>query len=951
VATRIFVVAIIVSTLAVLPAFAAEGFGIAPGSFTAGSYGSDGAGALGEGATPDSQAGDHPYQATVTFALNATTDASAGVVPVGYAKDVAVQLPPGFVGDPNATPHCSQPILIQTSFCPNDTVIGVAHVRIVVGIARDMFLPVYNMSPSGGQLALFAFHIPNPSENVFIHVHVRAAGDYGVTATITDIPQSGPLLLSTLTLWGVPPDPSHDPFRGSFVPETRSPGTGCLIMETGASRGTCPSDTPPRALLTNPTLCDGRSLSTTLALDSWESPGPLQASGPPDLSDPAWQTGQAASPALAGCERLAFDPSLRLTSETTRVDTPTGYELDLRVPQTDSPHGLATPELRHATVTLPAGVAISPAAADGLQGCTPEQIALHSEAAVSCPDASKLATVTVSSPALPRGADGAEGTLGGFLYLGQAPAGPISGPPYMVYLTVAGYGLTVKLAGQVVPNPATGQLTTTFAENPPLPFDDLRLAFFGGPRAALSNPPACGSYTTASQLTPFSSAVAATPSSSFTTSWDGAGAPCPSPMPFGPSFAGGTTGTSAGAFTTFALNVSRVDGQQLLSGISLTTPPGLLGMLSHVQLCREPQAAQGTCPAVSRIGTVTAAAGSGPDPLHVSGLVYLTGRYRGAPFGLSVVVPAVAGPFNLGNVIVRSAIAVDPHTAQLTVSSDPLPQMVGESGVPVRLRSVSVAIDRPGFIFNPTSCAPLSVNGTLVSNRGAAVPVSSPFQLGGCRALAFHPSFSASTSARSSKAYGASLDVRVASTPGQANIAKVDVQLPPTLPARLSTLQQACSAAQFDTNPAGCPAASVVGIATAHTPVLNAPLTGPVYLVSHGGAAFPDLIVVLQGEGITVELVGATDIKHGLTYSRFETLPDAPVDSFELELPQSPHSALGAFASLCGHRLLMPTAITAQNGAQLKQTTTIAVTGCHRARSRPGRPTGRRPRHGMPHRA
>jgi hypothetical protein len=445
---------------------------------------------------------------------------------------------------------------------------------------------------------------------------------------------------------------------------------------------------------------------------------------------------------------------------------------------------------------------------------------------------------------------------------------------------------------------------------------------------------------------PYSSSAAATPSSSFTTSWDGAGAQCPAPPPFAPAFAAGTTSTTAGAFTTFALNVNRADGHQLLSGISLTTPPGLLGMLSHVQLCGEPQAGRGTCPAASRIGSVNAAAGSGPDPFHVSGPVYLTGPYRGAPFGLSVVVPAVAGPFDLGNVIVRSSIAVDPHTAQLTVSSDPLPQMVGDSGVPVRLRSVSVAIDRPGFIFNPTSCAPTALAGTLASNQGATVDVSSPFRLAGCRTLPFHPSLSASTAARTSKAYGASLDVKVTSAPGQANIAKVDVQLPAALPSRLSTLQQACTQSQFDANPGGCPAGSVVGTATAHTPALNAPLSGPAYLVSHGGAAFPDLIVVLQGEGITIELVGNTDIKRGLTYSRFEALPDAPVDSFELILPQSPHSALGAFASLCRHALLMPTAITAQNGAQVRQTTTIAVTGCARTRTRRGRATGRRAHHG-----
>lgn len=929
------------------PAAAHAEFGVQPGSFTAGPFTSQGAaGPVGEGAASDAQAGDHAYELKTHFRMNTITNSLGYAVPDGDSRDVVVQLPPGAVGDPNATPRCAHETLVQTQFCPNDTVIGVAELRLALGsrVPFTFFLPVYNLAPSRGEFALFGFHVPNPSEDAFIHLRVRSASDYGVTATIANIPQLAPAIESTVTLWGVPADPSHDRWRG-FWGYNEHNGPGCLEASRGQSEGSCPSDAPRLPLLRNPSACDGRPLTTGLFVDSWEEPAPRAAEGLPDLSAlqaPQWSGAIAESPALTGCERLVFNPSIEVTPETTAVDTPTGLRVDVHVPQSEDPYGLATPDLRDATVTLPLGMAISPAAANALAGCTPEEIGLHTEILVSCPNGSKLGTVRVNSPDLPRNPDGSEGALTGTVYLGAPASGPITSPPFTIYLVAEGYGLSVRLAGKVVPDPVTGQLTTTFTENPQLPFDDLKLELFGGPSAATSTPPDCGTYTTTSQLVPYSSPLAATPSSSFATSVDGNGAPCPSPLPFGPSFAAGSTNTTAGDFSAFVVNIHRPDGQQSLSRISLSTPPGLSGMLPTVALCGEPQAAQGTCSAASRIGTATAEAGAGPQPFSVSGPVFLTGPYNGAPFGLSVAIPAVAGPFDFGTVVVRSAIYVDPHDAHITVVSDPLPQMVNTSqvasGVPVALQSVSVVIDRPGFLFNPTSCAPMTVGGTLASNRGASVAVSSRFQVGGCGALPFRPSFAVSTQAKTSKANGAGLDVKVASGPGQANIARVDVALPKALPSRLTTLQKACTEGQFAANPAGCPSASVVGVATGVTPVLSVPLSGPAYLVSHGGAAFPDLVIVLQGEGVTIELRGNTDIKKGITYSRFDAVPDAPVSTFELRLPEGPHSVLAAYlpakanGSLCRQALTMPTTITAQNGNQVRQNTKISVSGCPRAK-------------------
>jgi hypothetical protein len=434
-------------------------------------------------------------------------------------------------------------------------------------------------------------------------------------------------------------------------------------------------------------------------------------------------------------------------------------------------------------------------------------------------------------------------------------------------------------------------------------------------------------------LTPWSSETLVEPSSAFAVN-----AGCHAPQ-FNPVFAAGTVDPQAGAFSPLSVSFSRSDQDQSLGGVTIKTPPGLLGILKGVEQCPEPQANQGTCGQGSLIGHTTAAAGAGPDPVSVGGQVFLTGPYRGAPFGLSILVPAVAGPFNLGTVVVRAAINVDPHTAQITVTSDPLPTIL--QGIPLLIKTVNVTIDRPGFVFNPTSCEPLSIGGTLTSSQGSSASVSGHFQAANCAALAFKPSFTVSTQAKTSKQNGASLDVKVNYPSGaQANIRSVAVTLPKQLPSRLSTIQQACPEAAFDANPASCPAGSNIGIATARTPVLASPVSGPAYLVSHGGAAFPDLVLILQGEGVKLELTGSINIKKSITSSTFASVPDAPISSFELSLPQGPHSGLTAVlptkakGNLCGTSLTMPTTITGQNGAQIRQNTKIAVTGCPKAKKK-----------------
>ncbi|MGH2852878.1 MAG: hypothetical protein ACRDLF_01635 [Solirubrobacteraceae bacterium] len=637
---------------------------------------------------------------------------------------------------------------------------------------------------------------------------------------------------------------------------------------------------------------------------------------------------------FTGCSSLKFPPTIAVTPEEPQATLPTGYAVDLRIPQSEGAEGIATADLRDATIKMPAGVVLSPSAATGLVSCSEALVGIGTENPVECPNASKLGEVSLVTPAL-------TGELKGFLYLGGPPSGVITKPPFTVYLTLEGHGVLVKIRGTAVPDPVTGQITTTFDENPELPFSELKVQLNGGSRATVANPSACGEYHAESVLTPWTSPFGenAEPSS-FPFQITG----CQPPR-FAPSFAASTLSNQAGGYSTFRVTFSREDADQDLAGLTVTTPPGLSGNLSKIPLCGEPEAGLGTCPAVSQIGEVTAGAGPGPEPVFIKGgKVFLTGPYQGAPFGLSIAVSEKAGPLDLGTgpcdcEVVRATVNIDPHTAQITVSNGALPTM--KDGIPFQVKSVDVDINRPEFTFNPTSCAPMSVNGTLSSTQGMTSQQAYHFQATNCAALAFNPAFKVSTSGKTSRANGASLDAKLSfpTTPQgtEVNIAKVKVELPKRLPSRLTTLQKACPAAVFEANPANCPAASTVGIAKAVTPILPVPLMGPAIFVSHGGEAFPSLIIVLQGYGVTVDLVGTTFIsKAGITSSTFKTVPDVPVGTFELYLPEGPHSALAANGNLCtGKPLLMPTEFVAQDAPVapvIHQSTKIAVTGCPKAR-------------------
>jgi hypothetical protein len=899
-----------------------------------------------EGGAPDTQAGSHPFQLTTTFTLNsikhptkeAGGEGETEVQPVALTKDLRFNLPPGLIGNPTPVPQCSQYVFTQmmkgNGECPADTVVGVAAVTVV----REGFLspygplgltePLYNLEPSTGEPAKFGFRASEGGP-VILDTAVRTGGNYGVVVTVANISELLGTIGSQVTFWGTPDDSRHDTARGVCLRENFN----LNAPELGSAA--CPGQEHGQPFLIQPTSCLG-PLKTSLEADSWTSPG--QFTAPEEYT---FQNSAGEPYGLDGCNRLNFEPSISLTPDGQQGSTPTGLTVGVHVPQEASLNaiGLADSTVKDTTVTLPVGVGLNPAGADGLQSCGLDQIALESAAEQTCPEAAKVGTLEIKSPLLPN-------PLVGAAYLAQQNANPF-GSLVALYLVARDpvSGVLIKLAGQVVPDPVTGQLVSTFKETPQLPFEDLKLHFFGGSRAPLGTPALCGTYTTTASIAPWSGNAPVDSSSEFQVTSGPNGTPCSNPLPFAPTLTTGATNIQAGAFTPFTMTMSREDGNQNLKAIQLKMPPGLLGTLSNVKLCGEAQANAGTCGPESLIGHTIVSVGLGGNPFTVTGgQVFITGPYKGAPYGLSIVNPAKAGPFDLGSVVVRAKVEVDPITAALRITTDTdgpysIPQII--DGIPLQIKHVNVTIDRPDFTFNPTNCSKTAITGSLTSSEGASSALSVPFQVTNCATLGFKPLFKVSTNGKTSRAKGASLSVKLtypkAAWGTQANIKSVKVDLPKQMPSELRTLQHACPNQVFEANPAACPSASRVGSATATTPIIPVGLSGPAYFVSYGGAKFPELVIVLSGYGVTVDLHGETFINPaGITSSTFRSIPDVPIGGFELNLPQGTFSALGANANLCKVKggLKMPTVFVAQNGLVIHQSTPISVSNCAKAKAK-----------------
>ncbi len=890
-----------------LPAAAADGFSIS--KWEAGTCTESNCTDAGPHSAFYTQAAGHPDFGITDFAF---ASKEVGLVkkwkePEGRVKDVRVDLPPGLAVNPEATSQlCTEEQLnADDKACPAESQVGedeaTGTAEIAIGVKETVteHFPVYNMVRKPGEPSRFGVEIASPTLallNLQGHVYLEGgiswqseaetsetsgvpSGDYHEFFKIQNIPQQPEIVESRLIFWGVPQ--SH----------------------TGV--GT------PTAFITLPSACASKPI-TRLHVDSYEDPGQFLA-------------GANETPVLAtGCSQLAFNPSLSLSPGTSQSDEPDGASADLHVPQfTTQPSRPDSPDVQGAEVALPEGMTLNPAAAHGLEGCGDEQF--HGG---GCPGASQIGTVSVNAPGIP------DGALNGGVYVGapEAGQGPESGGEYRIFLIAQApqYGVGLRLEGRVKADAQTGRLTASFSGAPQVPVEDLQLHFDGGPRAALANPLACGAITPSAAIAPYGGAPAATAATSgFVVDGNGSGGACAAPLPFvlAQSIAPQSPAI-AGAYSPFTFNLARGGGQQYPSRITTTLPPGLLGAIPSVPLCGEPAANAGTCPQASQIGTVSVSAGAGSEPYAFTGTAYLTGPYDGTPYGLSIVVPALAGPYDLGNVVTRAGINVGLYSGRVGVTAT-LPTVVG--GVPLRLRSLDVAVNRHDFVFNPTNCAPLATESTLISTLGAGQSLSSPFQVAGCNALAFKPSLGVIVGGRTSKARGASIEVKITQGPHQANLREVQLQLPVQLPSRLTTLQKACPVASFEVGlpPGSCAGAARVGGVTVTTPVLPGTLTGPAYLISHGGGAFPDLDLVLRGDGVEVVLVGHTHISRaGITTSTFESLPDVPVSSVRVSLPVGANSALTANARLCGATLQAPTTLIAQSGARIAHNTKITLSGC-----------------------
>lgn len=901
---------LLASALLADPVAADASFGVVPGSFQVSARNRDG--------TIDRMAGSHPYVLTVaaTFSHDHEGDAE------GSVRDVRVDLPPGLVGNPLATPRCTREAfdVAPAAECPGDTQIGTFHADL--RNPHEALAPagaLYNLVPPKGVAASFGFSGAGlvVIENASV---VRHDGVYTVAVTTNNVSHED-LVNFEESVWGVPADGGHDPERE------------CVNSEGDKILG-CASGSVAAPFLTLPGACGKTPMRTVLEADSVEAPGVFVEATAESEED-------GTPVGLVGCEELGFSPSIGAAPETTAAASASGLDVDVHVPQPESTEGLAEADVNETVVTLPQGMAVNPTSAEGLASCSSAQIGLESDAAPECPSASNIGTVTVITPLV-------DHPLPGTVYLAAQGDNPFDSL-LAIYIVVDDpeTGTIVKLPAHVEANPITGQLTTTVANLPQFPFEDVKVDLTGGPRAALLTPETCGTKTTTALLKPWTAPEGydVTPQSSFAITTGPFGSGCASTAaeePDTPAFTAGTTFPAAGAFSPFELRLSREQGSQQFLKLQTTLPPGLIGKIAGIPRCSDSQIAAAeqagrtgreeiaspSCPAASEIGTVTVAAGAGEHPFQVQGHVYLAGPYDGGPFSLAVITPAVAGPFDLGTVVVRAALDINPQTAQVTVVSDPFPTIL--QGIPLDVRSILVDVDHREFTFNPTNCAAQSILGTLTSSLGSSAGLSSPFQPRDCELLPFSPGFKVTTSGRTSRADGASLNVRISQKPGEANIHEALLQLPRALPSRLETLHKACTEAQFAANRFGCPEASVIGTGTAITPVLATPLSGPAYLVSHGGAEFPDVVFVLEGEGVVIELDGHTQIKKGITYSRFETVPDAPVSSFEANFPERRFSVLGAVGDLCQQALVMPTTLIGQNGVERNEKLSVDVTGCPR---------------------
>ncbi len=896
-----------------------------------------------EGA-PATAAGTHAAYEAIADVGFPTVELGGFLTGSGHLRDLSVDFPPGMLANPAATPAlCTEAQLTSESNpgCPPGSQVGTVTITTVaIAAVGPKTSPLFNMVPPPGAPAAFGFNALGVG--IFAHVtaSIRTDSDYGASGHSNDILARGlnPILNASVELWGDPSGKEHDQVRGK-----------CIF---GAPRP-CAVEPQPDTFLALPGNCPEEPLLYGAFADSWEEPFPAfeEREAFYESADLEGNPTQ-----IEGCNELDFEPTITAKPTTNVTDSPSGLNVDLHQPQDFTLEGRSTAALRDATVTLPLGLAVNASQANGLKACDSAQIGMLTEVGESpasfsaepadCPDASKVGTVAITSPLLaeydeenkverdPENGEVIPRPLHGSVYVAKPFDNPFDSL-LAIYLTVEDpkTGIFAKLAGEVEPDPLSGQLRTRFEENPELPLQNAKISLFEGDRAPLQTPPSCGEFTTDAHFVPWSAPQApeVDTTDTFTTTATPLGGPCPSSAAGAPntiSFTAGTLTPQAGAFSPLVAKLSRPSGSQRMAKLETTMPPGLTGKLAGIGQCSEAQIAQAqsrnqpgqgatelaspSCPAGSSVGILDVGAGAGPNPFRIQGRLYLAGPYKGAPLSLITITPAVAGPFDLGVVAVRVALYLDSTTAQVRAVSDPFPQIL--QGIPVDVRSVAVSANRPGFTLNPTNCNPLAFGGSVTSIFGATAPLTDPFQVGGCDALPFGPKLQAKLFGPIHRGGHPRLRAILTAKPGEANIARTVVALPRSEFLDQGHIRTICTRVQFAANQ--CPPGSIYGHAKATTPLLDYVVEGPIYLRSSSNE-LPDIVAALRGppsQPVAIDLVGRVDSIKGGIRTSFEAVPDQPVTKAIITMQGAKKGLLQNSTNICKGTHRLKVRMTGQNG-------------------------------------
>jgi hypothetical protein len=884
------------------------------------------------GGEVSTQAGSHPYSLVTEVNF-----AKSGEFSEGDLKDLTYDLPPGLIENPTSVPRCGASQFttprvspFETSLsgesCSGTTQIGTITLHTSHAGGETRSFGVFNLAPPPGSPSRFGF---SPyGEPITIAPHVRESGlEYGLTLDLRNFSQKLDVTGFRLEIWGVPWAAAHDEQRGNCLDET----------EPAVGHGSCPISefNPPhvtQAYLTLPSNCQ-TPLDFHIGATSWQG----------SAVERSWTSGAA----LTRCDELAFNPVPTGSLSTNRAGSPSGYHFTLEGTSAPllNPASRASSQAKKAVVVLPDGMSVNPSVASGLSPCSEEQFAAEtvtSAPGAGCPNTSKVGELTIESPLI-------EGQIEGSMFL-ATPRSNRFGTLIALYMVAkdTDRGILVKVAGRVDSDPATGQLTATFDNLPQLPYSNFDVHFREGQRSVLATPAACGTYLTQIETSPWLDPTQVLHQTSpFTLSAGVGGGPCPTSAlaPFGPLAAGGTVNANASSYSPFYLHLTRNDTEQEITSYSATLPPGLLGKIAGIPFCPEAQIAAAklqsgaesavapACPAASLIGHTDTGYGVGSSLSYAPGTLFLAGPYHGSPLSIVAIDSAKVGPFDLGTVVIRSAIRVNPQTAQVGIDSagsDPIPHIL--DGFPLHLRDIRIYIDRPDFMVNPTSCDPFAITSTLTGSGAvfsdpgddSHASSSSPFQVSNCTALNFTPKLALTLGGGHRRGQYPALTAVLTPRPGDANLGKATVTLSPRLFLAQEHLNTVCTPRQFTAHT--CPAGSIYGTASATTPLLETPLSGPVYLRSNGSErTLPDLVVALSGRGIEVEALGKIDSFKGGLRARFDLLPDAPLTRFTMSLRGGDHGIIANAINTCQHPQVASARFIAQDNAVHKAQVPLRV--------------------------